>query len=158
MKIITLDRIFAGLVILLGIHVVTTSIGLGLYRGHVPGPGFFPMASGVLILVLAIALLARSFLRDKAITSDVIAPATIAVIGVLTVALVVFVFAAPLLGLSIATFILMVITGLLTQEPDRRGRAFYTRLILASAATAAICHVLFGQVIRIPLIYGPLGI
>ncbi|MHA6692217.1 tripartite tricarboxylate transporter TctB family protein [Devosia sp. A449] len=157
MKIVSLDRAFAGLLVLLGLHVVMTSLGLGLYRNNVPGPGLFPLLAGTLVLGLAITILVRSFVQPGRNIGGVIAPIVLGIIALSTLSIVAFVFVAPLLGLSIAAFLLMVVIGLLTQEAERRDRAFYIRLVLASAATAVICHVLFGQVIRLPLIYGPFG-
>lgn len=156
MKVASLDRWFSAFLVLVGLHVVVSSVQLGLYRNSVPGPGFFPMVAGLLILSLSAMLFLRSFVKRAAL-EEWISPKVIGIILLMTAAIVIFVFVAPLLGLGIAAFLLMIVIGLLTQEPHRRGRAFYLRLVLVSLGTAVLCHVLFGTVIRTPLILGPLG-
>ena len=136
MKTAHLDRLFTILVLALGLYVTVSAYNYGLYRDAVPGPGFFPAIAGLLMTVLSAAILARDLSGRMRMAGEI----TLHVIGGLagvTAAVVAFVY--------------------LTEEPDRKGGHFPLKLIGLSIGTVAVCHVLFGMIIRVPLITGPLG-
>ena len=66
---------FSGLFFfILSIYVLMTAIPWGLYGDAGPGPGFFPVIYGVLMLVLGFALLGRSVVYREVDPSDAIDP------------------------------------------------------------------------------------
>lgn len=157
MKTASLDRAFTLAMLGLGIYVSITAWQLGLYEDGVPGPGFFPILAGVMMAVLAAALLLRDVVRHKRLDGDVNIAVAAAMLGV-TAAIIGFVYVAPFTGMSVAAFVVMVGIGYMTQEQKSRDRAFVLRLVAACAAMVVVCHILFGKVIGIPLVLGPLGI
>lgn len=156
MKIALLDRMFTVIMLALGIYVMFSAWNYGLYRGAVPGPGFFPMVAGILIAALALALLVRDLSGRLRMDGTIAWPLLGVVVG-LTLVIVAFVFAAPVVGMAIASFVMMIVVGYLSEEDGKRGGAFGLKLLFASFGTVLVCHVLFGLLIKVPLLEGPLG-
>lgn len=156
MKTSILDRGFTILLLLLGLFVTARAWHYGFYRDGVPGPGFFPAIAGIMLAVLAAAVLLRD-LAGRARIEGRVEPGVIAAIGGATAAMLAFVWLAPVVGMAVAGAALMIVIGLLAEEDGKRGRKFYQRLVLASVGTVIACHILFTQVIGVPLVEGPLG-
>lgn len=156
MKIGLLDRAFTLAMLGLGLYVTITAWQLGLYEDGVPGPGFFPIIAGLLMAALAFALLLRDVAGRKRLEGSVDLTISASILAV-TAGIVGFVYVAPVIGMSIAAFIVMVGIGYITQEPPSRDRGFVVRLVAASAVTVIACHILFGKLIGIPLVPGPFG-
>jgi uncharacterized protein YqgC (DUF456 family) len=156
MKIAMLDRAFTVLMLGLGIFVMISAWSYGLYRNNVPGPGFFPMVGGVLITVLSAAILVRDLSGRLRVSGEIPWPIVGAVIG-LTLMIAAFVFVAPYVGMAIACFVMMVVVGYISEEDGKRTGRFPLKLVGASLATVIVCHLLFGVLIRVPLLEGPLG-
>lgn len=156
MKIAILDRAFTALMLGLGIFVMVSAWNYGLYRNNVPGPGFFPMIAGVLITVLSTAILLRDISGKLRMTGVIAWPLVAAVTG-LTLLIIAFVVAAPIIGMAIASFVMMVIVGYLSEEDGKRKGRFPLKLVGAALATVIVCQILFGTVIKVPLLAGPLG-
>jgi hypothetical protein len=156
MKIAILDRAFTLLMLGLGIFVMVSAWRYGLYRNNVPGPGFFPMVAGVLITALSAAILVRDFSGRLRLNGTIAWPIVTAVIG-LTLLIVAFVIAAPIVGMAIASFVMMIVVGYISEENGKRGGRFPLKLVGASLAIVIMCHLLFGALIKVPLLEGPFG-
>ncbi|HEV7307187.1 tripartite tricarboxylate transporter TctB family protein [Ensifer sp.] len=156
MKTAHLDRLFTILMLVLGLYVTVTAYNYGLYRETVPGPGFFPAIAGVLMTVLSAAILFRDLSGRMRLSGEVALPVIGGVAGV-TVAVVAFVYITPLIGMATAAALAMIAIGYLTEEPDRKKGLFLPKLAALSIAAVAFCHVLFGMIIRVPMITGPFG-
>jgi hypothetical protein len=49
----TIDRLFAGALLLLGLYVVWNALEYGYMRGTTPGPGFFPFWVGLALAIFS---------------------------------------------------------------------------------------------------------
>lgn len=156
MKTAHLDRLFTILMLVLGLYVTVSAYTYGLYRNAVPGPGFFPAIAGLLMTVLSAALLVRDLSGRMRMTGEIGLPVIGGIAGV-TAAIVAFVYVTPVTGMAIACGLAMAVIGYLTEEPGRKGGLFPLKLVGLCLGTIAACHVLFGMIIRVPLITGPLG-
>jgi hypothetical protein len=156
MKTAHLDRLFTLLMLALGLYVTISACNYGLYRDAVPGPGFFPAIAGLLMTALSAAILARDLSGRMRMDGEIALPVMGGIVGV-TAAIVAFVYLTPLTGMAIAAGLAMAVIGYLTEEPDRKRGRFPLKLIGLCIGTVAACHVLFGMIIRVPLITGPLG-
>ncbi|MCV3736200.1 tripartite tricarboxylate transporter TctB family protein [Rhizobium sp. TRM96647] len=156
MKIALLDRMFTIAALVLGLYITISGWNYGLYRNAVPGPGFFPAIAGLLMTVLAAAILLRDLAGRERLKGEIVRPVLLGIAGV-TAAVVGFVFAAPFIGMAAAAAIAMIVIGYLTEEPHRKGGNFRWKLIGLSIGTVIACHILFGMIIRVPLVTGPLG-
>ena len=56
----TIDRAFAGAVLLLGLYIIWNALEYGYTRGTTPGPGFFPFWIGLLLTIFSAINLVRS--------------------------------------------------------------------------------------------------
>jgi hypothetical protein len=151
-----LDRAFTLVLLGLGLFITVSAWNYGLYQNGIPGPGFFPIIAGLMMTLLAAGLLLRD-LSGRMRLAGRIDPVVILAVLAVTGAIVLFVYLAPLTGMGLAAFAVMVGIGYVTEETGRRGRGFLLRLVLVSAGTVVLCHILFAKVIGTPLVTGPLG-
>ena len=54
------DRLFAGILLLLGLYIVWNALEYGYMRGTTPGPGFFPLWIGLGLTILSAINIIRS--------------------------------------------------------------------------------------------------
>lgn len=73
-------------------------------------------------------------------------------IAVVTASIIAFVLLTPCTGMAVAAGAVMIIIGYLTEEPERKRGLFLVKLEAISIATVLVCHLLFGIVIRVPLV------
>jgi hypothetical protein len=112
--------------------------------GHM-GPGYFPMALGVLLGALGIVLVARAFV----IEGEPMPPLHLVPILIMTIAVVVFGIALEPLGLIIAVTVVVMISAF-------AGPQFRTVETLALAAVLAAFSVgIFVYALRLPLTLWP---
>ena len=154
MNLKTADKIFAAILTLIGVYVVFASWNYGMMRGRVPGPGFFPFFSGLLMTALSATVLFR---RGKTLNGAV-APKILAVIAGIVATLLAFVFLAPHVGFTVCAFLLMLAIGWISEETEKRTRRFGVKLTVISFLACAVCHVFFKYVILVNLPAGFSGL
>lgn len=149
-----LDQLMAALLALFGGWLVWSGAGYGIMQGTTPGPGLFPVIMGAVILVLSVVNLARSILGLEFVNDGMTLREGVKA-GAVMLAMGLFVPAVPLVGLTPAVIVLMVVTGLILRpRPDARSLAW---LGVASVLVPAVCHLLFGRLLGVPIPEGPLG-
>ncbi|MDW9500514.1 hypothetical protein GOB08_18835 [Sinorhizobium meliloti] len=156
MKIALLDRLFTIALLLLGLFVTAGAWNYGLYRDNVPGPGFFPAIAGVMMTLLSATLLVRDVSGRRRLDGRIEGSVLLGIAGV-TASIIAFVLLTPYTGMAVAAGAVMIIIGYLTEEPERKRGLFLVKLAPISIATVIVCHLIFGIVIRVPLVEGPLG-
>lgn len=147
------DKVIAGIFTCLGIYVVAASWEYGMMRGRVPGPGFFPLISGLLFLIPSAIVLFR---RTKQIRARVPAQIILMIAGIVA-SLVGFIFLAPYIGFTFCAFFLMTTVGWFCEEPEKRSKPFAIRLAVISALACLTCHLFFTYLIMLNLPSGFLG-
>jgi len=143
-----LDQFVAFLLMLFGIYLIWSGNDFGFMDGTTPGPGYFPVITGVILAVLSIVNLVRSLagLEDlKAAMSR----NELVKFGIITVAMLVFVVITPLIGITLSTMALMVAIGFIIQPSLER--AFLVRLGMTSVVGSVACYFVFGTLLRVPL-------
>jgi putative tricarboxylic transport membrane protein len=154
MTIHRLDQIVALLLVVFGAYLIWSGQQLGFMHGTTPGAGYFPALAGGLLVVLSIvnllrSLLGREDLRSRMSRMDVVKFAAV------TAAMLAFVVIVPLLGITVATMLLMAVIGLIINPSRERG--FLIRLVLTSVLAPLACHLIFGTLLRVPLPSGIFG-
>jgi hypothetical protein len=150
MRLALLDRLFTICMLALGLFVTVSAWNYGLYREAVPGPGFFPVISGLMMTLLAAGILIRDLAGRERLEGDIPRAVIFGIAGV-TAAILAFVYIAPVTGMAIAAGIAIAVIGYLTEEPLRKGATFTVKLVALSVATILACHILFGVIIDVPL-------
>lgn len=153
MNLKTADKIFAAVLTILGIYVTIASWRYGLMRGHVPGPGFFPFFSGLLLTVLSAGVLAR---RSKSLAGR-IEPGVMGIIAGMIAILLAFVFLTPYGGFTVCAFLAMLGIGWISEEPEKRSSRFAVKLAIISLLACAACHIFFRYLVLVNLPAGFLG-
>jgi putative tricarboxylic transport membrane protein len=140
--------------ILIGILFCIGGLHYGIRRSGIPGPGFLPFATGLILVALSLILLLSRFLkrRDEAGAIGEPMPRGEALRRILKAlgALCLYVLILEPLGFLLTTFLFMILA--LRLEPRRW--AFI--LTLAIGATAFF-FLLFKVLLRVPLPPGILG-
>lgn len=154
MTIHRLDQIVALLLIVFGTYLIWSGQHLGFMQDTTPGTGYFPALAGGLLVILSIVNLLRSLmgredLRSRMSRMDVIK------FAVITIAMLAFVAITPVLGITVATMLLMAAIGLII-NPSLEKR-FLIRLVLTSILAPIACLLIFGNLLRIPVPSGIFG-
>jgi putative tricarboxylic transport membrane protein len=102
-------RLVALLFLLLGLFVCWQALGMVYYMPIGPGPGFFPLYLGLLMSVVALAVLARSFLGSVPDFSAPFLPARkpLAQMAATVAAIAVFGVCVERLGFAITMFLVL---------------------------------------------------
>ena len=139
---------------LVGILFCIGGVHYGLRRSGIPGPGFLPVVTGLILIVLSLILLISRFLRqrDEASSAEKRMPSGEALKRILKAlgALCLYTLILERLGFAMTTFLFMVV--LLRLEPRR-----WTFIIPAALGATAFFFFLFKVLLRVPLPPGILG-
>ena len=151
----TIDRIFAAVLLALGIYVVWNALAYGYMRDTTPGPGFFPFWVGLAIAGLSLTNLVRSFRGAERLESEFDVAGvyrTLAIIGVI----VVFIVITPWMGMLIASGLIIPALAFIIQ-PNWTPRLAAIIFVIA-AGFPILCHFLFAVYLQVPLVRGVFGI
>lgn len=150
----TVDRLFAGLLLVLGLYIVWTAIEYGYMRAAVPGPGFFPFWVGLGLAGLSAANLVRSATGRTALDTRFDLATLYKALGILT-AVTAFLLLAPWLGMLAGSALLVpAIAFAIRPRWTRRLAATVAALALAFPV---IAYLLFAVYLRVPLMTGVFG-
>jgi len=151
----TIDRVFAGCLAALGLHIVRNAVAYGYMRETTPGPGFFPFWVGVGIVALSVANLVRSLRGTEVLEAQFDATGlykALAIVGIVAA----FIIMTPWLGMLIASGLLVPAISAVIQ-PRWTARSAATILAIA-VAFPILCHFLFAVYLQVPLVTGVFGI
>ena len=155
MTIHTLDRFIAGALILFGLWLVRSGTQMGIMQGYVPGAGLFPVLIGGGIVALSLINLIRSLAGFEKLSPGMSRKAVFQALAIIII-LVGVVILVPLLGLTLSTFIAMIMVGTVIQH--ERNFMFAVLLLSVSLLTAVGCRLLFQGILNVPVPTGILGI
>lgn len=154
MTIHTLDRFMAGVMILFGLWLVRSGVQMGVMQGYVPGAGLFPVIIGSGVAVLSLINLIRAFAGFEKLSPGMSRKSLFQAIAIIFI-LVGVVISVPLLGLTLATFIAMILVGAVIQQ--KRNVRSAVLLLSVSLVTAVGCRLLFQGMLNVPVPTGILG-
>lgn len=148
------DQLFAAFLIFFGCYIVWTGTDYGYMRDTTPGPGFFPVIVGAVMVVLSVVNLLRSLNGAERLT-DSMKLIDLAKIAGITLSLLAVVLLTPYLGLMLAVALLMLVVGF-TINPTL-DKKFLLRLIPTCALFPVFLKFGFGHLLGIPIPVGPFG-
>lgn len=149
------DQLFAIFLVGLGCYIVWTGLDYGYKRDTTPGPGFFPVIVGAVIVVLSVVNLLRS-LNGAEGFEDSMEFMELLKVAVITLGLLGVVVLTEYLGLTIAVSLLMLIVGF-TSNPSL-DRKFLLRLLPLCVIFPLFLKISFGTFLDIPIPVGVFGI
>jgi len=140
--------------ILIGVFFCIGGLHYGIRRSGIPGPGFLPFVTGLILVALSVTLLVARLLkrREGAGSIGELMPSGEALKRILQAlgALCVYVLILEPLGFAMTTFLFMVV--ILRLEPRS-----WTFIIPAALGATAFFFFLFKVLLRVPLPPGILG-
>ena len=151
----TVDAIFAGLLGVLGVYIVTRAVEYGYLRETTPGPGFFPFWVGLGLVGLSVANVVRSVRGIERVTAEFDGPTlrkSAAIIAIVTA----FILTSPLLGMIPASGLLVPALAVVIRR-HWTARSLVALLALSVAFPIA-CYFLFAVYLRVPLVTGVFGV
>ena len=150
----TIDRLFAGGLLLLGLYIIRNALEYGYMRETTPGPGFFPFWVGLGLAIFSAINLVRSLIGAEVVDSLFDAAGFYKALAILA-SIVVFILATPFIGLLTGTALLIPVVAFVIR---RRWTARFAATILTiTVVFPIVCHLLFAEYLQVPLIEGPLG-
>jgi len=139
---------------LIGILFCIGGFHYGIRRSGIPGPGFLPFVTGIILVALSLILLISRFLDrgGRAGPKEEPMPGGLALSRILIVlgALCLYVLILEPLGFMVTTFLFMIV--LLRLEPRK-----WMFILLVSIGATAFFFVLFKVLLRVPLPSGLLA-
>jgi putative tricarboxylic transport membrane protein len=141
------ERIVAAVALLFGAVAAYEATGLPLGTIHSPGPGFFPLWTSILIVLLALVLLVQALTSRSSISREGFG--RIGKVVALLIVLAGYTFLLDQLGYPVCTF-LLVLFMLRVLDPQR-----WTVALGFAAMTAVVSYVLFAIWLSVPLPRGP---
>ena len=150
----TIDRLFAGALLLLGLYIVRNALVYGYMRGTTPGPGFFPFWVGLALVGMSAVNLVRSLTGAERLEALFDRAGFLKALAIVA-AVVGFILAAPWIGLLLGTALLIPITALVIRP--RWTMAFAATIVTIAILFPVVCHYLFAVYLQVPLIEGPFG-
>lgn len=154
MTIHALDRLMAGIMVLLGVWLVRSGIQLGIMQGYVPGPGLFPALIGGGIAALSLINFIRAFAGLEKLSPGMPRNELFQALAIILILIGTVIF-TTWLGLTLATFIAMMMVGAVLQK--KKSLRFGMKLFLVSLVTAIACRLLFQEALNVPVPVGMLG-
>ncbi len=131
-----------------GIYVLVSSVGLGLWTSLGPGPGLFPLAMGAVLAAMALVWLVQELRRPSEIAEGVDRGLVIAVV----VSLVILAAVMDLLGFQLSMFLF-----LLYHLKLRGRRTWVSSLIIAVAGSFGAFYAFnYGLNVALPVSAFPL--
>jgi putative tricarboxylic transport membrane protein len=152
---VTLDKAFSTLVFFLGAYIAATAPSYGYMRGAAPGPGFFPLWTGLMIAGLSLVNFTRS-LSGKEILGETIDMASVGKSAGICVTLLVYILTIDFFGMALGSGLLIFITGWIIHP--KWNALFAAKLTAVAILFPIISHFLFGVYLNVPLPQGSLGI
>ena len=150
----TIDRAFAGALLLLGLYIIWNALEYGYTRGTTPGPGFFPFWIGLLLTIFSAVNLGRSLSGAEVVDSLFDAAGFYKALAILS-AVGAFIVLTPFIGLLTGTARLIPVVAFVIR---RRWTTRFAATILSIALIfPVVCYFLFAVYLQVPLIEGPLG-
>lgn len=150
------DQAMSILGLVLGIYVVTLSLGMSLGSWNQPGPGFLPLGAGVALALFSVIYGASSWLDGRAEYRSRPLPWREVEhwhrVIVTFAALLVYGLALDVLGFLVGTFLLMLVL-LRVLEPSK-----WTTTIMTAAVIVTVAYVVFGRWLMVPFPPGLLGL
>jgi len=144
-----LDAAFAAALFLLGAYVLLQATEYGFFRREVPGPGFFPFWTGLLLMICSGVNFFKSIgqhaLVERIDHSELIRA------GLLIGSVALFAILAPFVGMVTAAVIFVFLSGLVLRDAGRDQR-FLVKLAVVSILAPTGCWFVFGQLLRVPLL------
>jgi putative tricarboxylic transport membrane protein len=143
------EAIFGAVLAVLACVVVVVSLPEAWISAKEPGPGFFPLLVGAGLLVCG-AILVWQHHRVLAAPVRFAVPGGWRLIGIVS-ALAVYPWVVVSVGFGTGTLMFFVGTARLL------GASRWSRLIPVSVAVTVVCHLMFWQLLGMPLPAGPFG-
>ncbi|MEV7573290.1 tripartite tricarboxylate transporter TctB family protein [Arthrobacter nitrophenolicus] len=131
-----------------GIYVLVSSLGLGLWTSLGPGPGLFPFAMGGVLVAMALVWLVQELRRPSETAEGVDRGLVVAVV----VSLAILASVMDLLGFQLSTFLF-----LMYHLKLRGRRTWVTSLIIALAGSVGAFYAFnYGLNVALPVSAFPL--
>jgi putative tricarboxylic transport membrane protein len=150
----TIDRIFAACICALGIYVVWNALSYGYMRGPLPGPGFFPFWVGLALIGLSIVNVVRSLRGTEKLEADFDLVEIWKALGIIA-AVAVFILAAPVLGMLVASGLFILATAFIIRP--RWTLVFACKIVATAILFPICCHLVFAVYLGVPLVEGVFG-
>ena len=152
------DRLFAGILLLLGLYIVWNALEYGYMRGTTPGPGFFPLWVGLGLTILSAINIIRSVSgAERLDASEGKAFDAAGLYKALSIfaAITVFILVTPFVGMLTGTALLIPVIAFIIRP--RWTPRFAATIVAIALVFPVACHYLFAVYLQVPLVEGPLG-
>ncbi len=148
------DRLFAGILLFLGLYIVWNALEYGYMRGTTPGPGFFPLWVGLGLTILSAINIIRSVTGAERLDAAFDTAGLYKALSIFA-AITVFILLTPFVGMLAGTALLIPVIAFVLRP--RWTLSFAATIVAITLVFPVACHYLFAVYLQVPLVEGPLG-
>lgn len=145
-----IDKLFALLLLCLGFYIIWQGVGYGHIVNNVPGPGFFPIIVGGMLVVSSVSVIYQSLKKDglKGIKLEV--KEVLQVIAVVS-SLALFIVLSQFVGMLISSIVYILLCGF-SIRLSVKDKSFNWKILILSLVVTYACYLIFSKLLRVPLI------
>ncbi|MCE8042342.1 tripartite tricarboxylate transporter TctB family protein [Halomonas daqingensis] len=145
-----IDKLFALLLLCLGFYISWQGVGYGHIVNNVPGPGFFPIIVGGMLVVSSVSVIYQSLKKDgfKGVKLEV--KEVLQVIAVVS-SLALFIVLSQFVGMLISSIVYMLLCGF-SIRLSVKDKSFNWKILILSLVVTYACYLIFSKLLRVPLI------
>jgi hypothetical protein len=145
-----IDKVFALLLLCLGFYIIWQGVGYGHIVNNVPGPGFFPIIVGGMLVVSSASVILKSLKKDELKGVKLERKEVLQVLAVVT-SLAVFIVLSQLIGMIMSSIVYMLLCGF-SIRLSVKDKSFNWKIVLLSLVVTYACYLIFSKLLRVPLI------
>jgi putative tricarboxylic transport membrane protein len=145
------EGIFNGSILVLAIAVVVGSIQLGSGGLGRPAAGFFPLFSGLMLLIAQSVVIANTIYRRRTLPGEPVTARAFGKVAALVAIFVAWIVAMPYLGYILVTFAVVLAFAKVL------GLEGWLKPLILSAGSSLAVYILFDQLMYLDLPRGPWG-
>ena len=149
MSLKVLDIVFALCLVALGSYIIIESLSYGYIFRNVPGPGYFPFWTGVILVSFSLINLFRG-IRQTEFVSQFIGKNEIIQVVMILLCIMGYIFISQKIGMIYSTIIFIITCGLILKY-DYFPVRFLIKISLVSFATTVITVYIFRNLLSVPI-------
>ena len=150
MSLKALDIVFALCLVALGSFIIIESLSYGYMFRSVPGPGYFPFWTGVILVACSLINIFRGIKRTEFLSQFIGKNEIIQVLMILF-CIIGFIFISHKIGMILSTIVFIITCGLILKYEFFPAK-FLAKITLVSFVTTVITVYIFRNLLSVPIL------
>ena len=137
--------------ILISIFIIHKSVEMEIMRGHTPGPGAFPLALGVMLIILSVVLIFRTFKIKSIDNMQSIEIKFVFITGIIVLLSFTYYFFFRNFNFFIVTIVYITVFNILLNLDSLKSIKKLSKVFVFSVTVSLMVYGFFAIVLNVPL-------